>query len=335
MRGQKAEFFVVVEDRRACRRAVVGQAKALGNFLVDARQAQQVGMFGPDDRDRLRIAVVVVAVEREHQAIAGARQVGHRAHGGVGNAGHDAPQRGAHGAAFVFRQEKHVEIRPLRHHADRHARDARQARAEAGDIVAVGALVVIGHAVAEHQLHVDRLFPAMQPAGRLPGDKAAAVVGIFLEQGDADEVFHQLRAAERRIGAAAVGAQQALGQKAVLHTLVIVGQFAADRVHQFHRGGAAGGGGGRRLGLQRRQFAASQRQRCCRQSDYLLPPPHPISLWERPCRHWRRSCRRAPLPRPASPSARPPSSSVLPRRRRAWSWRHRRSAAIPRWWRSG
>ena len=48
MCGQQRKLLVVVEDRGAGLRAVVGEAKSLCDLFVETGFAQQVGVFGAD-----------------------------------------------------------------------------------------------------------------------------------------------------------------------------------------------------------------------------------------------------------------------------------------------
>ena len=93
--GQQGEFLVVVEDRRARARAVVRQAKALGNFLVHAGQAQKVGVFGPDHREGAGVGARIALGQRIDQAIGRARHVGDARH--IGRATGSAGRRGSVG----------------------------------------------------------------------------------------------------------------------------------------------------------------------------------------------------------------------------------------------
>ena len=48
MRGQKCKFFIIIKNRGTRRWAVIGQSQPLGDFLMDAGGAHQIGMLGAD-----------------------------------------------------------------------------------------------------------------------------------------------------------------------------------------------------------------------------------------------------------------------------------------------
>ena len=57
MAGQQREFVVVVKDRRAHARVVIGKAKPLRHLFVHTAEPDQIGMFGAHKRNRLVIGV--------------------------------------------------------------------------------------------------------------------------------------------------------------------------------------------------------------------------------------------------------------------------------------
>ena len=63
MLGQQRKFAVIVEDRRADIRVVVGKAKGLDNFLVQAGPAQDLAGLGANHHDPVSDDVAVFAGE--------------------------------------------------------------------------------------------------------------------------------------------------------------------------------------------------------------------------------------------------------------------------------
>mmetsp|Transcript_97 Transcript_97/g.265 ORF Transcript_97/g.265 Transcript_97/m.265 type:complete len:317 (-) Transcript_97:567-1517(-) len=311
---QQRKFVVIIKDRGPRAWAVIGKAKALGQFLVNARKPQEVGVFGADHGDGGGVDAAVGASGIGGDGAIGV--VGQVAYGSqVSGADTRQPWRGAGDCLgpLVLVHEKHQKVGIVAD-ADRVPRRLRQTVGIAGHVHAVAGALAGRHGWAELNPDPDGALPAAQFT-RHAGARACAV--IFVEKDDLFKVARQHICGKRRIRPAAIAAQEALGQLAGLHLRQIPAQGGALLGCGLRRGRrrakACGPAARRQHRLNRHEKVAGRNKAeggdcapsaCCakylryfHQSSLSLALPWTRCRPPRPCAPWQRpACRADRLP---------------------------------------